>query len=60
MGIDILIEFPLTYETAAMDPQDFIEEVLVRRMRSAYIAAGADVSSTATALFSSIPKSVVL
>lgn len=44
MGIDILIEFPLTYETAAMDPQDFIEEVLVRRMRSAYIAAGADVS----------------
>ena len=34
MGIDILIEFPLTFETAAMEPQDFIEEVLVRRMGS--------------------------
>lgn len=44
MGIDTLIEFPLNHKTAAMDPQDFIEEVLVRRMRSAYIAAGADVS----------------
>ncbi len=44
MGIDILIEFPLTYETAAMEPQDYIEEFLVRRMRAAYIAAGTDVS----------------
>lgn len=44
MGIDVLIEFPLTYETAAIDPQDFIEDILVRRMRAAYIAAGADVS----------------
>lgn len=44
MGIDILIEFPLTFETAAMEPQDFIEEVLVRRLRASYIAAGTDVS----------------
>lgn len=44
MGIDILIEFPLTRETAATEPQYFIEEVLVRRMRATYIAAGADVS----------------
>ncbi len=44
MGIDILIEFPLTFETAAMEPQDFIEEVLVRRMGASYIAAGTDVS----------------
>lgn len=44
MGIDVLIEFPLTYKTAAMEPQDFIEEILVSRMRAAYIAAGTDVS----------------
>ena len=44
MGIDILIEFPLTYETASIEPQDFIEEVLARRMRASYIAAGMDVS----------------
>ncbi len=44
MGIDILIEFPLTYQTAAMEPQDFIEGILVRKMRAAYIAAGTDVS----------------
>ena len=44
MGIDVLIEFPLTFETAAMEPQDFIEEVLIRRLGASYIAAGTDVS----------------
>ncbi|MDE6675418.1 MAG: bifunctional riboflavin kinase/FMN adenylyltransferase, partial [Acetatifactor sp.] len=32
MGVEVLIEFPLTKETAAMPPETFISEVLVRRL----------------------------
>ena len=44
MGVDILIEFPLTRETAAMEPEDFAREVLVQRMQVRYLAAGNDLS----------------
>lgn len=44
MGIDVLVEFPLNYETAAIRPLDFIEQLLCRQMHAAYIAAGTDVS----------------
>ena len=44
IGIDVLIEFPLNAQTAAMPPQTFIEEILVKRMRAAYVAAGTDVT----------------
>jgi len=44
LGIDFLIEFPLTEETAAIPAQQFIEEILVKRMKAAYIAAGRDVT----------------
>ena len=44
MGVDILIEFPLTRETAAMEPEAFVREVLVKRMRVRYLAAGSDLS----------------
>lgn len=44
MGIDILIEFPLTFETAAMEPEVFVRRVLAEQMRAAYIAAGTDIS----------------
>lgn len=44
LGIDVLIEFPLTYESAAMPAERFIEEVLAKRMKAAYIAAGGDLS----------------
>ncbi len=44
LGIDVLIEFPLTEETAAMSPERFIEEILVKKMHAAYVAAGADVT----------------
>ncbi|MCM1569609.1 MAG: bifunctional riboflavin kinase/FAD synthetase [Roseburia sp.] len=44
LGIDILIEFPLTRESAAIEPETFVEEILVGRMRTKYIAAGADLS----------------
>lgn len=44
VGIDVLIEFPLTKETASIQPEDFIGEILVKKLKMAYIAAGTDVS----------------
>ena len=44
MGIDILIEYPLTMTTAAIAPSEFVEEILCKRMKMAYLAAGYDVS----------------
>lgn len=44
MGVDILIEFPLNEKTAAMDAEDFVREVLVKRMNVGFIAAGTDLS----------------
>lgn len=43
-GIDVLIEFPLTKETAATEPERFVEEYLAGKMRAAFIAAGTDLS----------------
>lgn len=44
MGIDVLIEFPLTKETASILPEDFVTDILVNRLHARYIAAGTDVS----------------
>ncbi len=44
MGVDVLVEFPLSYETAAILPEDFIQEILVEKMHTAYLAAGTDVT----------------
>lgn len=44
MGIDVLIEFPLNFTTAATEPEAFIEKVLAGQMKTAYIAAGEDLS----------------
>ncbi len=44
MGIDILIEFPLTEETARTEPEDFVRRILIDQMNADYIAAGTDVS----------------
>ncbi len=44
LGIELVIEFPLTYETAAMEPLDFIENILVGQLHMRYIAAGPDIS----------------
>ncbi len=44
LGVDILIEFPLNPETAAMEPECFAEEILAKRMNVAYLAAGSDLS----------------
>lgn len=44
MGVDILVEFPLNAETAAMPPETFVEDVLAERMNVALVAAGSDLS----------------
>ena len=44
MGIDVLIEFPLTAETAATPPEDFVRRILVKQIGADFIAAGTDVS----------------
>lgn len=44
MGVDVLIEFPLNKETAATEPEEFVQRYLVRQMHAEYICAGADVS----------------
>ena len=44
MGVDILIEFPLTMQTAAIPAKEFVTEILVKQMRVRFIAAGMDLS----------------
>lgn len=44
MGVDLLIEFPLNDETAAISPEAFAEEILAKRMNARLVAAGTDLS----------------
>lgn len=44
MGIDVLIEFPLNQNTAAMEPERFIGDILVGQMNMKQIAAGTDLT----------------
>ena len=44
MGIDILIEYPLNQETASMEAERFVKEILVQKMKLSYLAAGSDLS----------------
>lgn len=44
MGVDVLIEYPLNKETAAAEPAAFVKKYLVRQMRTAYLAAGEDIT----------------
>lgn len=44
LGVEILVEFPLTPETAAMAPEVFVKEILVKQLQTRYVAAGEDVS----------------
>lgn len=44
IGVDILIEFPLNKDTAAMLPEDFVKCVLTEQLKAGYIAAGTDIS----------------
>jgi len=42
LGIDVLIEYPFTTETAAMEPIDFVEKILVDKIDARYIVVGED------------------
>lgn len=44
MGVDILIEYPLNKISAAIEPEDFVKEVLKNKMNMSYLAAGYDLS----------------
>lgn len=44
LGVEYLVEFPLTEQSAAIPPELFIEEMLVKRLKCRYVAAGEDVS----------------
>lgn len=44
MGVDVLMEFPMTPETAAMPPETFVEEILIKKLHTKWIVAGTDVS----------------
>ncbi len=44
IGMDILIEFPMSAETASIPPEEFVAEILHRRMKAAFVAAGKDLS----------------
>lgn len=44
MGVDVLWEFPLNRQTAAMDPVVFIERVLVKQLHAKLLVAGPDLS----------------
>ncbi len=44
MGVEVLMEFPMREETACMSPTDFVEDMLVKRLRTKWIIAGTDVS----------------
>lgn len=44
MGIDYLVEYPFCRETAAVLPEDYVNQFLLEKMNGAFIAAGEDVS----------------
>lgn len=44
MGVEVLVEFPMTAETAGMDATVFVKSVLLDRMNTKFVAAGTDLS----------------
>lgn len=44
MGVDVLVEYPMNAENAAVTPLDFVKELLVDALHVKFIAAGRDVS----------------
>lgn len=44
MGIDYLVEYPFFKETAAVTPEDYVNQFLLDNMNARFIAAGEDVS----------------
>ena len=44
MGVDILIEYPLTKESAAISPWDFMQKILLDKLHAGYVVSGKDLS----------------
>lgn len=44
MGIDYLVEYPFHEQTAAVAPEDYVNQFLLEKMNARFIAAGEDVS----------------
>ncbi len=44
MGIDILIEYPLTKESASISPEDFMQIILWEKLHAGYVVSGTDLS----------------
>ncbi|MBP3351095.1 MAG: bifunctional riboflavin kinase/FAD synthetase [Lachnospiraceae bacterium] len=44
MGVDVLVEYPMNAENAAVTPYDFVEKLLADALNVKFIAAGTDVS----------------
>ena len=44
LGVDVLIEYPMTKESAAIAPEEFVEEYLCKRLQAHLVAAGTDLS----------------
>ena len=44
IGIDYLVEFPLTWETALTEPEIFVKKYLASQMNAGHIVAGDDLS----------------
>lgn len=44
MGIDYLVEYPFCKESAAVAPEDYVNQFLLEKMNARFIAAGEDVS----------------
>ena len=44
MGIDVLVEFPFNGKTAATLPEEFVIDILYKRLRARFVAAGTDLS----------------
>lgn len=44
MGIDYLIEYPLNEETAAIEPEEYVRQFLLKKMRARLVVAGKDVT----------------
>lgn len=41
-GLDVLVSYPFTKETASMEPEDFIKEVLINKLDAKIIVVGSD------------------
>lgn len=44
LGIDVLVEFPLTKATAATKPEDFVTDILHGKLHAKMVVAGTDLS----------------